>query len=141
MPATKAEIDLDLLARTYRETGRLASAADAVGVSTRTLGRRRKVEPDLDRTLTEARQQARERRRKAIPHGRTRYNYGCRCAVCTKANRLAQRRQKQIRLATPPEKIPHGVNGYRNYGCKCDTCSTAAREAMAEYRQGLKGVA
>lgn len=141
MPATKAEIDLDLLARTYIETGRITSAAAAVGVSPRTLERRRKVEPDLDRTLTEARAAAREKRRQRLPHGRTRYNYGCRCEVCTTANREAQRRQKKARLERSPEEIPHGLNGYRNYGCKCETCSTAAREAMTAYRAGLKGVA
>ena len=37
------------------------------------------------------------------PHGRTRYNAGCRCGVCKQANRDHQRRRRAKRLtAVPP---------------------------------------
>ena len=38
------------------------------------------------------------------PHGRGRYQRGCRCGTCTSANREYQRRHrtKQFRLVTPP---------------------------------------
>ena len=72
------------------------------------------------------------------PHGtRARYvNHLCRCRPCVEANTSYQNELTE-RLATrPPERIPHGVNGFRNYRCRCGVCQEANSRACREYREG-----
>lgn len=71
-------------------------------------------------------------------HGtRSRYNAGCRCDDCTKANaeyvtewRHATGRTDPARL-TPPS---HGISGYQRRGCRCDICRAANTAACARWR-------
>lgn len=141
MAAPKAEIDHEALREAYLRTGSQREAAAALGVTERTLNRRRKTEPDLARVLDEARQEILRLRRENRPHGRTRYNEGCRCEECKRANRESHRQAQVLRLERPFKEVPHGINGYRNYGCRCPVCTEANRIASRNYRQGQKGVA
>lgn len=58
----------------------------------------------------------------AARHGK-RYTYirGCRCELCTAANRNYS---KGLQGKPAPS---HGVSGYVNYGCRCEVCTSAAR--------------
>lgn len=58
-----------------------------------------------------------DRASKAAQHGtRSKYQAGCRCDDCRRANRESQRRLKGRQ---PPS---HGYSGYKNYGCRCQVC-------------------
>lgn len=60
------------------------------------------------------------RTRHAAKHGtRSKYQAGCSCEDCRRANRDATR---ALKGQTPPQ---HGVSGYQNYGCRCRTCRKA----------------
>lgn len=143
----RATIDHDALKAAYLETGSLLRAAQVLGLSDKTVERHRKNDPDLDRMLTEVRDQvaerrAAERRANRKPHGtRARYKDctdgpdGGKCAKCRAANTEAQRKGKANRRTYRPLDIPHGVGGYRNYGCRCNVCTRAAAEDIAAYRR------
>lgn len=73
-------------------------------------------------------------------HGtKSKYDAGCRCEPCTRANRVSMERWREgaaALLAVFPELVPHGtVGGYRNYGCRCRACTTAHSAAHAAYRR------
>lgn len=70
-------------------------------------------------------------------HGvRATYVAGCRCDLCTKANRLYHRRLKSRPAPS------HGESGYLNYGCRCDVCRAAGSVRNARryvFRAGVTG--
>lgn len=64
----------------------------------------------------------------------SRYNTGCRCGLCTRANssrattnrklRLARRIEIDGRLTAPLPPERHGVwSTYTNHGCRCEACT------------------
>lgn len=60
-------------------------------------------------------------------HGCNGYtNYGCRCEVCTEANRARSAARRKAGVI--PAGTQHGASCYRNYGCRCDTCRAGQRE-------------
>lgn len=139
--ARRAHIDHEALRAAYLEHGSQARAARALGITERTLNRRRKTDAGLDRVLAAAREEFLARRRASKPHG-TRARYvnctsgpdGGKCEDCKRANTEAARRNREARLETPFHLIPHGVHGYANYGCRCPMCCFEHSEAMAAYR-------
>ena len=142
----KAEIDLDRLREAYLATGSQAKAAAVLGISDRTLNRRRKDDPALAAVLDETHAEVQARRPRPAHGTRSRYatctdgENGGRCEDCKRANRdaaAAGRLARRNRRKYPKAKIPHGLGGYRNYGCRCDICSEAASKAMADYREAL----
>jgi len=68
--------------------------------------------------------------REAPEHGtRYRYQCGCKCDECVKANR------EEHRLLINREPPNHGtVSGYVNYQCRCDPCKRAGSENNRQRR-------
>lgn len=64
-----------------------------------------------------------------MKHGRSTYvNYGCRCALCKRANTDYVNKRRRERYDEPTPAHVHGtVNGYTNYGCRCKACLRANR--------------
>ena len=65
-------------------------------------------------------------------HGLSGYrNYGCRCDVCSQANKANPRANAQ-----PRQPWSHGdtVTGYQKYGCRCSACVKAQSEYAANLR-------
>lgn len=62
-------------------------------------------------------------------HGLAGYRrHGCKCEVCTKANRDAGRRVRQNR-AQRLDEAPHGTeSGYLGWGCRGECCRQAHTE-------------
>ena len=87
MPYPQAQIDDDKLVELYRQTGSLNKAAEILGVSDRTLNRRKAADPVLARRLDEAKAAWLDAR----PPGATRYDRGCRCTVCRAGNAAVAR--------------------------------------------------
>lgn len=79
-------------------------------------------------------------------HGASAYvRRGCRCRVCTKANRLrcAARRQRSYeerqlihgRLVAMNPNLRHGTDSaYVNHGCRCTECTKAGQARNAANR-------
>lgn len=64
-------------------------------------------------------------------------DFGCRCADCREANRVACRQARLKRLSRPiPESVHGTMNGYNQYECRCPRCMQASRD----YRQAMKKV-
>ena len=56
------------------------------------------------------------------------YNAGCRCPKCRKANTERCKVAKAVRLADA-DRIPHGtMTGYWNWNCRCDDCKKIGSE-------------
>jgi hypothetical protein len=74
--------------------------------------------------------------RPTAKHGtRSRYNRGCSCDDCRRANREESRKLKG---RTPPR---HGHSGYVNYGCRCDVCRKGHSDWMwmhPEYKRAWR---
>ena len=72
-------------------------------------------------------------------HGASAYtNYGCRCVVCTRANRERVNRRRLERIAEPkdPNDPRHGKSSfYRNHGCRCEPCTAANVAACRDYNR------
>lgn len=67
--------------------------------------------------------------RKPLLHGLTKYQRGCRCDICTEANREAQRK---YRSSHPVSKIKiHGTTHGYNMGCRCDECKLTNHDKNA----------
>lgn len=66
------------------------------------------------------------------PHGtRSRYNKGCRCATCTRANRDYLERWRRAKGMKPQKYgLTHGISCYSR-GCRCEV----GRAATSEYRR------
>ena len=74
-------------------------------------------------------------------HGASGYvAYGCRCVVCTRANRERVNRRRLERVAAPkdPNDQRHGKQSfYINHGCRCEPCTAAHSTACADYSQRM----
>lgn len=74
---------------------------------------------------------ARIESKKPIPHGGSGNGYsnrGCRCELCTKANRERCKKRSIARSAEvkDPNDPRHGkASFYINHGCRCQPCTTA----------------
>lgn len=72
------------------------------------------------------------------PHGtRSKYNSGCHCDDCRKANNAAVKRDRLKRTAqvrAGEREPPHGLSGYHNWGCRCEVCAQAHRVWMQSRR-------
>lgn len=74
-------------------------------------------------------------------HGRvTLYGQGCRCAVCTEAQRIYRavfqqgQRLARTRAGAIPETVKHGTGStYTNWGCRCEPCVAAGARANKSY--------
>lgn len=66
-----------------------------------------------------------------VTHGNasTYRSYGCRCALCRKANTertRTERTERARKLAAGEVDVPHGsISTYSNYQCRCDECREA----------------
>lgn len=116
--------------------------AAALGVTERTLTRRRVANRQLAARLDSARAEWIARQEHGTP--RT-YKRGCRCDLCRAANkqRVLAWRAESYAKAIPPNA--HGrASTYSNWGCRCAECTRAhsarcaeyARRRAAEARQG-----
>lgn len=70
-------------------------------------------------------------------------NRGCRCDLCTEANRLAGERQRRRNGARPmgeylADVTHHGWSRYKKGGCRCAICKAAA--AAQKRRQRANNV-
>lgn len=75
-----------------------------------------------------------------ITHGKasTYRNYGCRCALCKKANTDYSRERRAFRRLNP-KNWSHGKDTtYRNYACRCVECTEAHRVYKAKARIAKK---
>lgn len=71
------------------------------------------------------------RRAQFYTHGTIRgyTDFGCRCADCREANRLACKAARLKRLARPiPDHVHGTMNGYNSYACRCEPCMQAKQE-------------
>jgi len=74
--------------------------------------------------------------RKLAEHGtQRRYNQGCRCDKCKKANADAMAFYRANKLSKPiPDRVHGTVNGYTNYNCRCQPCKDAHAAQVNNYR-------
>lgn len=66
-----------------------------------------------------------------------RFNKGCRCAPCRRANSRYVMHLRAVRITKPiPDHVPHGAySTYVNYACRCDPCRGANAEARRAQRR------
>lgn len=80
-----------------------------------------------------------------VKHGLSRYsNHGCRCDVCTTAQRESIRARRRLyrsqrelingRWVSPTVPVHGTDNGYTNYGCRCEDCVKKHRETRNKQR-------
>jgi hypothetical protein len=62
-------------------------------------------------------------------------NFGCRCAQCTEANRLAQAAYKARLRAEGRVLGAHGTDSCYDSGCRCDECRAAHNRKSREYKR------
>jgi len=125
------ERDLRRIIKRISKGGTLADAAELVGANERTLWRRR-VTDSRFRLLTDTALEYRKKSRLRPCGTFARYNSGCRCAKCRRANAKRHAEQRVRRKSSHSvDTIPHGASGYVNYGCECDVC----RDAVSERNQ------
>lgn len=68
-----------------------------------------------------------------ISHGMSGYSHsGCRCEVCTAANRDYSHGYRRRPLSE--KSFEHGRSAYANHGCRCEVCKAAQREYGKSYR-------
>lgn len=84
----------------------------------------------------EKREKARARYQNLEGHGtRTKYNQGCRCITCTRAN---ARYMRQYR-GKEGDGLKHGVRWtYQHYHCRCEACKDANNEYARQQYQKRK---
>ena len=72
------------------------------------------------------------------------YQHGCRCDLCTKAQRERMAEYRVTYAGTLAADDPrHGTrNAYSNYACRCRRCTTAHNDACrpARLRRALAGL-
>lgn len=74
-----------------------------------------------------------------VGHSYGAYAMGCRCTICTEANRLACMRGRlgwycDVAGGVMTAKKGHGINGYK-HGCRCDVCKAAKADQNARRYQ------
>ena len=73
------------------------------------------------------------------------YNRGCKCPLCTEANRAHAEKLRAalaMRTAFGDPRVPHGTaGGYKNWGCKCLACTAANTRASTDYYRRKRGAA
>lgn len=69
-----------------------------------------------------------------MKHNRASYVGGCRCEVCTEANRAYREQQRRRNGVPPREEAQHGSPGmYECHGCRCDACVEGNRARSRDY--------
>lgn len=125
-------INVDELRAALIELGSIKAAAERLGVSDRTITRRRQSDPEVGAAVDRA---LARRRELTFPHG-TESGYGqrCRCDACRSAHAAATRRRRAAK-ATRLDEAPHGsASTYTNWSCRCAPC-TAAHSAVLKARR------
>lgn len=112
--------------------GSIKAAAEHLGMSDRTITRRRHSDPEIGAAVDRA---LARRRELTFPHGSdSGYTQRCRCDACRAAHAavtVLRRAEKATRL----DEAPHGTaNTYTNWGCRCAPC-TAAHSAAQKARR------
>lgn len=92
---------------------------------------------DWERAITLLIRVTIKRPRPLPEHGTlSRYQRGCSCDACRRAN-AASVAQRKARAAGTAKPWMHGrLNTYNYYACRCEACCQANRDYQTAYRQG-----
>lgn len=125
-------INLNELHAALIQMGSIRAAAEHLGMSDRTITRRRQSDPAVAAVVTAA---LARRSELTYPHGSdSGYSRGCRCDACRAAHATAcrlRRAEKSTRL----QDAPHGEpSTYSNWACRCAPCVAAHSAALTRRR-------
>lgn len=129
-------INVNELHAALLELGSIKAVAERLGVSDRTITRRRQSDPAVEAVVSAG---LAKRRELTYPHGSdSGYGQGCRCDACRSAHAAATR-LRRAEKATRLDEAPHGTaNTYTNWGCRCAPCTAAHSAALKRRRSTLE---